>query len=434
LPPIPTTIAPAGANGVPERAQPRALALAYALFVLIAVGRVGELVPGLGALPLAKVAMALALFLVFAKWKELPRLPVAAKPLARASLLMAALAVLTAPASVWPGASVAFLYQQLPVLLAAGIVSYKVAAGWHQLRAIGRVLVLSAVALAVSALGGFHGGRAISSTASYDPNDLAYLLVTVLPIALAFVLNAKTTARRILNMCVFGVVLIALLLTSSRGGFFGLLAMLLVVVVLPIAPPREGLQQGRTKQRRLSTLLGIVCLAAFVWPTLPLETRTRLSTVLTLESDYNTDTANQQSRFSIWQRNFSAALHRPIGYGVDSFPMLDLRTGGHFKAPHNSYLQALVELGFLGLFLFLRVYALCWRQLQRVRVTLLSSTPTSERDEVVIFARMLQVSLVGNAVAAFFLSTAYSMVLWTLLGAVIGCVYVASATAETTRH
>ena len=377
--------------------------------------------------------MALAIILVFAKWKELPRLPLVAKPLARTTLLLAALAVLTAPFSVWPGASVAFLYQQLPVLVAAVVVSCKVAASWQQLRKIGRVLIISAVALAVSALGGFHGGRAISSAGSYDPNDLAYLLVTVLPLALAFVLNAKTTAHRIVNVGVLGLVLIALLLTSSRGGFFGLLAVLLTLVVLPITRPRGALQGGRAKQRRLSTLLAIILLAFVVWPTLPLETRARLSTVLTLGSDYNMDTANQQSRSSIWKRNFFAALERPIGYGVDSFPMLDLRTGGHFKAPHNSYLQALVELGFLGLFLFLRVYVLCWRLLQRVRVTLLSSAPAAERDEMLIFARLLQVSLVGNAVAAFFLSMAYSIVLWTLVGVVIGCACVAAATEATTQ-
>ena len=94
-------------------------------------------------------------------------------------------------------------------------------------------------------------------------------------------------------------------------------------------------------------------------------------------------------------------------------------------APHNAYLQALVELGFLGLFLFVRVYVLAWRMLQTVRQRLLSAPPGDHTDEVLIFARMLQAGLVGNAVAGFFLSMAYSNVLWTLLGAVIGCTFLA---------
>jgi O-antigen ligase len=284
------------------------------------------------------------------------------------------------------------------------------------------VLTIAAVVLALSALVGFHGGRAASSV-TYDTNDLAYLLVSVMPLALAFVLNAKTRLNRIVNIGVLGVVVVALLLTSSRsrGGFLGLLAVLAVLVLLPIRRPQPGPQGGKRKQRLIPALLGIAFVAVVVWPNLPLETRTRLATVLSLKSDYNMDTENQHSRSSIWQRNFLAALERPIGYGVDSFAMVDVSTGGRFMAPHNAYLQVLVELGFLGLFLFLRVYVLAWRMLRTARQRLLSASPSDRNDEALILARMLQVGLVGNAVAGFFLSMAYSNVLWTLLGIVIGC-------------
>ena len=56
---------------------------------------------------------------------------------------------------------------------------------------------------------------------------------------------------------------------------------------------------------------------------------------------------------------------RPVGYGVDTFQMVDMRMGGKFRAPHNSYLEVLVELGFLGLLLFIRMYVLSWRALQK---------------------------------------------------------------------
>src|SRR4029077_638825 len=98
-------------------------------------------------------------------------------------------------------------------------------------------------------------------------------------------------------------------------------------------------------------------------------------------SDYNMDVENKTGRSGIWKRNFQAALRRPVGYGIDSFQMVDLRNGGMFKAPHNSYLQVLVELGFLGLWLFVRMYLLSWAALQRVRQSLLAAAPSDEHEQ-----------------------------------------------------
>ena len=111
--------------------------------------------------------------------------------------------------------------------------------------------------------------------------------------------------------------------------------------------------------------------------------------------------------------------------------MVDIRMGGKFRAAHNSFLQVFVELGFLGLLLLVRMYVLSWRALQRVRRNLLAAAPNYERDEVLVFARMLQVALVGNVVAGFFLSMAYSTLLWVLFAVVIACVSLVSTTSAT---
>lgn len=414
--------------------EPRGLEYAYLAFLLVAVGRVGDLIPGLSEWPLGKLTMAPALVLLAVRWKELPRLPPLAKPWNRSALWLAVLAIVTTPFSIWPGASVEFLYQQLPVLAATVLLTLKISIGWRQVRNIGAVLVIAAVLNALSAVRGFHGGRATSSTEAYDTNDLAYLLVSVLPLALAFALTSKTRARRIWYVGVAGVMCLATLLTASRGGFFGLLAVLAFLVVLPIKRPPARADGRKARRAVVPTLLGIACLAAITWPNLPSETRAHLATVVSLDKDYNTDTSNLNSRSSIWVRNARAVLGRPIGFGVGSFAMVDLSTGGKFRAPHNSYLEALVELGFLGLFLFLRAYALAWRTLQRARQALLAATPNEARDEIVIFVRMLQAALLGNAVSGFFLSMAYSNLLWTLLALVIACgSVVAKETASITR-
>ena len=67
-------------SGTAERLELGGLEMAYWAFLLIAVGRVGELVPGLASLPLAKISMGIGLMLLIAKWKRLPKLPAVATP------------------------------------------------------------------------------------------------------------------------------------------------------------------------------------------------------------------------------------------------------------------------------------------------------------------------------------------------------------------
>jgi O-antigen ligase len=409
-----------------EPLKVRGLGIAYAVFLLISIGRIGELVPGLASLPLAKITMGIGVILLIVKWKRLPKLPAVATPFYRTALALVALAVVTAPYSVWPGMTFQFLTLQLPVMAAAMIVCCKISYTWDILLGIMRILVVAAVALALAAVLLFHGGRA-SAGVSYDSNDLAYVMVSTLPLALAFALTAKTRRRRLINAGVCALLLLALLLTSSRGGLFGLVAMLAVMVLMPLKRP----QGGKSRNRIVFPVVGLVCASMLVWAYLPAETREHFSTILQLSNDYNMDTTNLDSRGSIWKRGFTAAMQRPVGYGVNSFQMVDLRMGGHFRAPHNSYLQMLVELGFLGLLLFLWMYVLSWRALQRVRKSLLGVAPGEKHDQMLVFARMLQVALIGNAVSGFFLSMSYVTLLWVLFAVVIACASVVDSTLAT---
>jgi O-antigen ligase len=291
------------------------------------------------------------------------------------------------------------------------------------------VLVGAAVGLALVAILAFHGGRA-SVGNDYDTNDLAYVLVTILPLALAFTLIAKTKAMMLVNAGICILLLAALLLTSSRGGLFGLVAMLAVLIAIPLKRP----QHAKPRNRIILPAIGLVCASILAWACLPAETQERLSSVLQLSSDYNLDTTNRDSRSAIWGRGFSAVLQRPVGYGVHSFEMVDVRMGGKFRAPHNSYLEVLVEMGFLGLLIFSRLYLLSWRALQRMRRRLIALSPSEKHDQMLVFGRMLQVALVGNTVSGFFLSMAYSVLLWVLFAAVIACVSLVAPASARQQH
>jgi O-antigen ligase len=431
----------------------RGLRIAYAAFLLTAIGRVGELVPGLGALPLAKVSIGVGVMLLIAKWKRLPKLLPVTTPLLRTVVALAAVVIVTAPFSVWRGMTLQFFILQLPVIAAAVVMCCKISCSWDVLRGFMRVLVVAAIALAGASILAFHGGRAGASS-SYDPNDLGYVLVSILPLALAFALTARTQVERVINAAVCAVLLVSLLLTSSRGGLVGLVAMLAALGLMPIRRPQDwtsllrpedwkslkrpqdwkSLKRLRGARSRIHIVLpvvGLMCACVPLWFYLPAETRERLSSVLELSSDYNMDATNRDSRSAIWKRGLTAAVRRPVGYGVNTYPMVDLRMGGKFRAPHNSYLEVLVELGFLGLLLFIRMYVLSWRALQRVRQSLLAVAASEQHDQVLVFARMLQVALVGNAVSGFFLSMSYNTLLWVMFAAVIACASLVAASSAT---
>jgi O-antigen ligase len=109
--------------------------------------------------------------------------------------------------------------------------------------------------------------------------------------------------------------------------------------------------------------------------------------------------------------------------------MVDLKFNGRMEPPHNSFVQTAVELGFLGLLLFTRMYLLTWRALGRARKQLQGVEREDER-ELALFLRMLQLSLAGNIVAGFFLSMAYATLLWVTFSVSMGCVALANRSSE----
>jgi O-antigen ligase len=418
-----STAPPASTTDRGSRSRAGALEYVFWAFLLIAVGRIGELVPGLSAFPIGKITLGLTVLLVAAYWRRMPGIVAPIRPMVNTAKWLAGLALLLTPFSFWPGASIVFLYQELFVLIAATAIAYMMSQSWNATKGTLFVLVISGLVLSRAALASYRGGRAAADT-MYDTNDLGYLIATILPLAVAFAVAARTVIRRMLHIVSSVVLLATLLLTQSRGGFLALLTLLGLALCMPMRPPRTlGQGSHRRGSGRLAVLLCLICIAPIVWSQLPGETRERLSTVMHLSSDYNLDPTDVTSRGQIWKRGIEAAVKRPVGYGPYSFPMVDLRFGGHMMAPHNSFVEVLVELGVLGLFLHLRMYYLAWRNLSRTRKNLTgSATLSQDQYEQLVFARALQFALASNVVASFFLTMAYSTLLWVLFGLCMGII------------
>jgi O-antigen ligase len=250
----------------------------------------------------------------------------------------------------------------------------------------------------------------------------------ILPFALAFGMTAASRTRRLLCYGSAAIMVLSVILTGSRGGLLGLLAVVVFVMIEPgtlrprqvattkFAPARK--RKMGAKARIVLSLMACVLIGVSVWPQLPPETRARLATLESLDSDYNVND-EKTGRVLIWQHGLEALAHRPIGVGINAYPMADVKYG--FHTAHNSLVLVLVELGPVGFVMYLAVLLHTWRGLTKLRRTLRQlEEPSEEQRQQAIFSRMLQAGLVGNFVAGEFLSATYFYAYWANLALAMG--------------
>jgi O-antigen ligase len=181
---------------------------------------------------------------------------------------------------------------------------------------------------------------------------------------------ASGANRRWVNRGYFVIGVVAILLTGSRG------AMLATIVALSVIPwtlthLRRGVRIGA-----VVIMLGAGVAAMLFVPAASFE---RLSTTRTEISQ-----GTMNSRLEIWRRGLLAVPGRPLhGYGPAGWrPAVSHRFG--VKGAHNTFLAILVEEGFIGLLLYLGIFALVLKGIlalptfpRRVGLTLLATLVTA---------------------------------------------------------
>lgn len=382
-----------------------------AIYVAVLVGKFADWVPALTGVPLAKIAIAFTLLFAWRARDALPPVRVRSLPIARAPVAFFVLAIVSFVYSAYKSASLADSYG-IAIYLISFVLLLKVTQTLRDVERLLGALCIAAAGLAVAIVFTYHGGRATLNQ-NFDPNDLAYGLVTVFPIIRALAVVAKKT-RRVLLHALSAVALIAILLTGSRGGAIGLALVVLLLVAFPLAFDKSGELKRFQLGRFVAVLAVLGVLATLLWGFLPAESRAQMATLLDLKHDYNAGSA-AGSRTAIWSRDLAQAWKRPIGYGVGTSEYVNGISGGGYHVAHNSYLQSFVELGIPGFALFCASYLVTLRQLGRVSGLASRRAPTGEAAKASLYARALRIALAGNLVAAFFLSQAYAPLLWMLI-------------------
>jgi O-antigen ligase len=197
--------------------------------------------------------------------------------------------------------------------------------------------------------GGVERATLVLGERAMNPNTFAASLLLSLSLALSRFVLARGWLERLAMMAAVGTIALGVLLSMSRGVLIGAAAVFLVYVY------RLGLR------RRMVFAVFLLLLLVSAMPALFFA---RIETAMS---------SRGAGRFDIWQTGLSALKHYGfIGAGLNNFPeVYDQFAGdasqfrGFHRDPHNIYLGIGVEMGAVGLLLFLGGVKSQFRDVQR---------------------------------------------------------------------
>ena len=399
----PAILAPAG-----RRTHGRLAYRALLAFTFVLVLSPQEWIPVLGALRIALLAglVAAAAHLIDRwqrpePWRTPPEFVLAG--------CLLAWTIVTVPLSLWPGGSVAYLTDLYLKSLIVFWLLGRIVNTAERLYRLGWLLCLASVPVALTGLVNFGAGEFVGQSARIqgygtglagNPNDLALTLALLLPLTLALLVSARSMLPRAAAAASALLSVACVVATFSRGGFIALA----VVAVLGFA----------WVARRYPLSAGSAALAALLVapPLLPEGYAERVSTTFDVEADR---TGSAQERVRDMKAAVQLIQEHPIvgaGLGMDVLALNQAR-GATWRSVHDVYLQYGVDLGLIGMTLFVLLLGssirTAWRAEQRARAPGID-------PRVAAIAGAVRISLVAFAVAALFYPVAYYFYFYYLAG------------------
>jgi probable O-glycosylation ligase (exosortase A-associated) len=245
----------------------------------------------------------------------------------------------------------------------------------------------------------------------HDNNDFALALNMALPLLVGIATVERQRALRIAAWGMAGCSLLTVVFTFSRGG----LLTLAVVGLLLVLRARHRL--------RAVAVLGCAALVFFTYfasASFRSEYTERTQSISTYEED-----SSAVGRLQAWTTSWRVFLDYPVtGVGPNNLRLVYQRyaPAGVTRVSHNTYLQLLAENGLPGFLLFAALIAATLLQQQRL-------TRRGEPEWVQVYARMLQISLLGFLVGATFLNRAFFDLVYHLIALTV-CLGLAARAAD----
>jgi putative inorganic carbon (HCO3(-)) transporter len=242
-------------------------------------------------------------------------------------------------------------------------------------------------------------GRIIWTERSHfgDPNDFALALISFFPFILVNLFDKSTrNLKKIPLLAATVVLLMAIYYTNSRGGFVALMAILAFFSF-----------------KRWGTLKGIA-VASVLMVLSVMFAPSRMSTLSPYE-----DSAS--GRIDAWIAGLAMLKSNPI-FGIGYGNFANLHAG---RTAHSAFVLCMAELGLIGYFVWLALLYSSYTGLRNI-----------ERHGTEIqakYAGILQLSLIGFLFSAFFLSQAFTPILFILLALFAAAINLAKPTVVQPR-
>jgi hypothetical protein len=248
-----------------------------------------------------------------------------------------------------------------------------------------------------------------------DPNDLALTLIAILPFVIALRRSGALVRSILFVWLPVVVILYGVYVTRSRGGVLALACVF-----------------GLLVRHRLGNMLSLATASVAVLAL--------LGAGFVGNRSMSMDTS-ATGRVEMWSAGLQNLKQSPVwGIGFNNFDAVNN------KAAHSAFVQCFAELGLVGYLLWLGVLLLTLDDLR-----LIHASANEEEADLRKWARAIQVSLIGFLVGSIFLSRAYDVQLFVLIGlgtaiadvarrrghrarsrSVLLCIYAVSGTAVAT--
>ena len=213
-----------------------------------------------------------------------------------------------------------------------------------------------------------------------DPNDLALTLIAILPFTIIQRRSGAYLRNVLFVWLPIAVILYGVYATRSRGGVLALAC----VIGLLVRHRLGNTLSVATTGVMLVALLG----AGFVG-----------SRSMAID-------VSASGRIDMWSAGLQNLKYSPVwGIGFRNFDAINN------KAAHSSFVECFAELGIVGYVLWLGVLLLTLDDLR-----LIHASTNEEAADLRKWARAIQVSLIGFLVGSIFLSRAYDVQMFILIG------------------
>lgn len=265
---------------------------------------------------------------------------------------------------------------------------------------------------AKAGLGSLLGGgvRFFEGTGGAFPDNNGYAVGTVMIIFLLVAIGQNASRRfvRWAFLAAAPLSAIAVVSTFSRSGFLALAGATLAFAAL--------------QKKRASALMtvGLLACIGIVFVPLPEGYADRLQTIRTYEEVGDT---SAMGRLHFWRVAVNMATDRPLGVGLFNYERAyndyDFLDGlyGRGRSVHSSDFQVLAETGFMGMVVWVFLFAYGFRTAFRIRARArLENMPPDAANFCFTMANGLIASMIGFLIGGAFIALALNDLTWLTFG------------------